>query len=223
MNEVLLVEDDPVLGRGLSVNLEAEGYRVQWVRDLKSASEACAVRAPELLILDLNLPDGNGISLLKSLRKVGSKIPVIILTAKTDEDSVVEGLSSGANDYVRKPFGNKELLARIKTALRDPQSQAPQVRFGDLSVAAEKRKIFFGEKEIDLNRREYDILFYFITHSEAVVTRESLMTTLDKDREIFDRTIDSHVSHVRSRLRHAGVTAVQISSVYGVGYRLEKT
>ena len=222
MNELLLVEDDPVLGRGLSVNLEAEGYKVHWARDLSAAVQMQSGLQPNLMILDLNLPDGNGMSLLKSLRMAGSKTPIIILTAKTDEDSVVEGLTSGANDYVRKPFGNKELLARIKTALRDSETSAPQIRYGDLVVVADKRKILYQDKEIELNRREYDILHYFITHSEAVVTRESLLTSLDKDREIFDRTIDSHVSHVRTRLRQAFVADVQINSIYGVGYRLEK-
>ena len=81
----------------------------------------------------------------------------------------------------------------------------------------------YGEKDVDLNRREFDILSYFIAHAESVVTREALLQMLDKDREIYDRTIDSHVSHVRSRLKQAGVVSVQITSVYGVGYRLEKT
>jgi DNA-binding response OmpR family regulator len=214
MSEILLVEDDPVLGRGLVVNLEAEGYQVHWCQDLKTAAS--------LIILDLNLPDGNGLSLLKSARAEGVKTPVIILTAQTDEDSVVEGLQSGANDYVRKPFGNKELLARVKTVMRDPAPSTPQIRYGDLVVLPEKRKVLYGEKDVDLNRREFDILSYFIAHAEAVVTREALLQMLDKDREIYDRTIDSHVSHVRSRLKQSGGVSVHISSVYGVGYRLEK-
>jgi two-component system OmpR family response regulator len=222
MSEILLVEDDPVLGRGLVVNLEAEGYKVHWFKDLKTAGDARSKISASLMILDLNLPDGNGLSLLKSVRSEGNKTPVIILTAQTDEDSVVEGLQSGANDYVRKPFGNKELLARVKTVLRDPGPTSPQIRYGELAVLPEKRKVLYGEKEVDLNRREFDILSYFISHAESVVTREALLHMLDKDREIFDRTIDSHVSHVRSRLKQAGVTAVQITSVYGVGYRLEK-
>jgi len=223
MSEILLVEDDPVLGRGLVVNLEAEGYKVTWFKDLKTANEGRSAIPAALMILDLNLPDGNGLSLLKTMRGEGTKTPVIILTAQTDEDSVVEGLQSGANDYVRKPFGNKELLARVKTVLRDPASTTPQIRFGDLAVLPEKRKVLYGEKDVDLNRREFDILAYFISHAESVVTREALLLMLDKDREIYDRTIDSHVSHVRSRLKQAGVVSVQIASVYGVGYRLEKT
>jgi two-component system OmpR family response regulator len=223
MIEILLVEDDPVLGRGLNVNLELEGYKVQWARDLKTAAEMHAASKLNLIVLDLNLPDGNGISFLKTIRAAGSKVPVVILTAVTDEDSVVEGLQSGANDYVRKPFGNKELLARVKIALRETAgNRGQEVRYGELFVLVDERRIKYGDADIDLNRREFEVLSYFISHAEAVVTREALLSTLHKDGEIFDRTIDSHVSHVRTRLKQAGVTAIQISSVYGLGYRLEQ-
>src|SRR4051812_1111987 len=120
MTQLLLVEDDPVLGRGLHVSLELEGYHVNWARDLKSAYLAVDESKPQLIVLDLGLPDGSGLELLKSLRTKGSAVPVVILTAQTDEDSVVVGLQAGANDYVRKPFGNRELHARIRTALRQP-------------------------------------------------------------------------------------------------------
>jgi DNA-binding response OmpR family regulator len=220
--KLLLVEDDPVLGRGLNINLEAEGFEVSWSRDLKSAAEAYQLHAPKIIILDLNLPDGNGMSFLKQIRDGGSKTPVIILTAKTHEDSVVDGLHAGANDYVRKPFGNKELLARIQGALRDPATPQ-QLKYDDLVISLEKRKVMFRDKEVELNRREFEVLCYFIENAESVVTRDKLLSALNKDGEIFDRTIDSHVSHVRARLRQAEVTTIQISSVYGVGYRLEKT
>lgn len=215
-----MVEDDPVLGRGLSVNLDLEGFKVNWVRDLKSAFQAAK---PDLVLLDLGLPDGNGLKFLRSLRQSDPQVPVVILTARTDENSVVEGLQAGANDYVRKPFGHRELFARIKTALRVPQAQGPCTRYADLRVQFSERKVYYGANQIDLNRREFDILSYFVQRAETVVSRESLIGSIDKNGEIFDRTIDSHVSHLRSRLRLAGVTSVRIASVYGVGYRLEKT
>lgn len=222
MPTILLVEDDPVLGRGLSVNLELEDYRVLWVKDLKSATRTNGQEKLDLVILDLGLPDGSGLTFLSEIRAKGSRLPVLILTAQTDEDSVVEGLQKGANDYIRKPFGNKELLARIKNVLKEPQNREAQVRFGSLVVLFEKRQVFYNESEIELNRREFDILCYFLQHAETVVTRDVLLQILDKEGEIFDRTIDSHVSHLRARLRQAGVKSIQISSVYGVGYRLEK-
>jgi two-component system OmpR family response regulator len=220
--EVLLVEDDPYLGKVLKVNLEQEGYQVHWAQNLKDAEEVNRSQGLNLIVLDLNLPDGNGLTLLRTIRKGGSRIPVIVLTAKVDEESVVEGLQAGANDYVRKPFGQKELLARVQTALKAPRSPDEQLRYGDLLLLVEQRKVMFDGKELDLLRREYDVLAYFIEHAEAVVTRPALLNFLDKDGEIFDRTIDSHVSHVRSKLKKANVVNVQINSIYGVGYRMEK-
>src|SRR5258708_4211927 len=114
MSHFLLVEDDPILGRSLSVYLELEGNQLTWVKDLSAASEAINRNAYDLVILDVNLPDGSGFDFCSSLRSKGSRTPIIFLTAKTDEDSVVAGFNAGANDYVKKPFGNRELLARIK-------------------------------------------------------------------------------------------------------------
>lgn len=222
MIEILLVEDDPILGRGLQVGLEVEGYKILWIDDLKTALKFEIKNDLSLIILDLNLPDGNGLDFLKKIRQSGSQIPVIILTAKIDEDSVVEGLQFGANDYVRKPFGQKELLARIKIATKEPLKREQQIRYGDILLLIDQRKVFFNEKEITMERREFDILNYFIQHSEMVVTRKSLLDFLGNENEIYDRTIDSHISHIRSRLRKAGVKSIQLTSVYGVGYRLEK-
>ena len=222
MSEILLVEDDPALGRGICVKLELAGYKVHWTQDLKSAAETNRKKQLDLILLDLNLPDGNGLTFLKTIRQAGSRIPVIILTAKTDEDSVVEGLQLGANDYVRKPFGDKELVARIKAVLKEPQSRDEQVRYGDLLLLLDQRRVMLGDREIELERREYDVLCHLIQNADKVVTREGLIDAFDKDSEISDRTVDSHISHVRARLRKQGVKTIQISSVYGVGYRLEK-
>jgi DNA-binding response OmpR family regulator len=222
MSAVLIVEDDPVLGRGLSVNLELAGFTVSWARELSTAEACYRDKKPDLILLDLNLPDGNGLTLLQKIRGEKSQTAVIILTAQTDEDSVVEGLQCGANDYMRKPFGHRELLAHMKAVLKEPVPQAPQTRYGDLLILATERRILYGEQPLELNRREFDILTYLIANAEAVVTRARLLEILGAHEDIFDRTIDSHVSHIRSRLRQANVNTLQISSVYGVGYRLEK-
>lgn len=222
MIEILLIEDDPVLGRGLSINLEHEGYKVHWANSLHTALVANKRKNLELIILDLGLPDGNGIQFLKEIRSSGSRIPVLILTARTDVDSAVEGLQHGANDYIRKPFDDRELLARIKTALKEPQNRSHQVRYGDLLILIDKRKVMHEGKEIDLSPREFDILAFLVQNAETVLTRETLLEAVDKDGELFDRSIDSNISHLRSRLKAAGVKSVHVSSVYGVGYRLEK-
>jgi DNA-binding response OmpR family regulator len=222
MIEVLLVEDDPVLGRSVKLSLELEGYKVRWATDLKSAAFENERAKLDLIVLDLGLPDGSGLSFLKKIRADGSRVSVVILTAQTDEDSVVEGLQSGANDYVRKPFGFKELLARIKTALREPQKREHQIRFGDLLILIDQRKVMFGEKEIEFKRREFDVLRCLIENATAVVSRDNLLDAVGREAEVFDRTIDSHVSHIRLKLKNAEVSSILINSVYGIGYRLEK-
>ncbi len=222
MIHILLVEDDQMIARGIQINLELEGYKFSLAENLKMAFDINQTEKINLVVLDLGLPDGSGFEFLKKVRSSGSRLPIIILTAQTDEDFVVEGLQLGANDYMRKPFGNKELLARIKTALKEPQRRDRQLRFEDLLIIVEKRKVMFGETFIDLNPREFDILLYMIERADSIVSRESLLQIFDKDGEIFDRTIDSHVSHLRASLKKIGVTSIKISSVYGIGYRLEK-
>src|ERR1700733_12851135 len=111
MARILLVEDDPILGKGLQIHLESAGYAVQWETHISKA-RAIESQAPfELLLLDVNLPDGSGFDLCRELRAKGSRLPILMLTARTDEDSVVKGFEGGANDYIRKPFSNRELLA----------------------------------------------------------------------------------------------------------------
>ena len=222
MSQILVVEDDPILGRSLSISLELEGYKINWCKDIKSAKAASTASIFDLILLDVNLGDGSGLDLCAALRKGGLQTPIIFLTAKTDEESVVAGFNAGANDYVKKPFGNRELLVRIKAHLKGAGSRDSQLKFGTLLLVPAKRQAFSDDKEIELNRREFDVLSILIRHPETVVTRDTLLSSLDKDGEIFDRTIDSHVSHIRSKLKKAAVESVQITSVYGVGYRLEK-
>ncbi len=219
---VLLVEDDPAIARGLQVNLELEGFHVLWADSLRVAHQMNSKENLSLVILDLGLPDGSGFEFLSAVRAAGSRLPIIILTAKTDEDSVVEGLNRGANDFMRKPFSNKELLARIRAVLRQPSVVEDQIRYGELLLLQKQRLVKFKDQSIDLNRREFDILLYLAERAETVITRESLLQMINKDGEIFDRTIDSHVSHIRTRLRQSGVTSIKISSVYGIGYRMER-
>jgi two-component system OmpR family response regulator len=221
MSKILLVEDDPVLGKSVQLTLELEKYTVTWVRDLRSALKTNETNKFDIVILDLGLPDGSGLDFCKKVREIGSRIPILILTAQTHEDSVVEGFNAGANDYVEKPFKPKVLIARVKNGLREPTKRDQQLRCGDLLVIENQRKVFCGENEIELNRREFDILNYLIGQADSVVTREAMATALDRDGEIFDRTIDSHVSRLRASLKKGGVKFVKITSVYGVGYRLE--
>ncbi len=221
--QLLLVEDDPALGRGLQVSLELEGFKVHWAQSLEGAKEIHKKESIGFVLLDLGLPDGNGLSFLKEIRESGSNLPVVILTALSDEMSVVQGLEVGANDYVRKPFGKLELLARIQTAMRTPDTRATQIQCEGLTVLLDQRRVMNGEVEVEMKRREFDVLTFLVRNFNSVVTRSALVEAFGKDGEIFDRTIDSHVSHLRARLKQANVTSVKINSIYGIGYRLEKS
>lgn len=218
---VLLVEDDPVIAKSVKLNLELEGWECVHAANLAEAKVAEAGGPLSLVILDLGLPDGSGLSFLKELREKNSRLPVIILTAQTDEASVVTGLESGANDYVKKPFSLKELVARVRVVMREPALRENQVRFGPLFILKESRTATVAGVQIELNRREFEILTYLADHAGQVVTRERLLDALNADGEVTDRTIDSHISHIRARFKKADVQHVAITSVYGVGYRLE--
>lgn len=222
MLEILIVEDDPVISRTLQVNVEGAGFRATLASSLKQARQLNRDHKYNLVLLDLNLPDGHGFDLLKEIRQSGSILPILILTAVSEEESVVTGLQLGADDYIRKPFGNRELIARIQAVLRVPQIRERQLRYGDLLLLLEQRVVRYQDQTIDLSRREFDLLHHLVNRSEAIVTRENLINAISKDGEIFDRTIDSHISHLRGTLKKADVKTIKISSVYGVGYRLEK-
>lgn len=222
MTRLLLVEDDPALGRGLKVALELEGYEVLWKRQLLEARQSVLADAPGLVLLDLGLPDGNGLSLLEGLRRSGSNLPVVVLTAQTEEDTVVEALRGGANDYIRKPFGNRELLARLEAAQRGPLQRGERLEYDKLVLHPDRRAAAYEGRDLDLKRREFDLLQHLMEHAEAVVTRDALLERFGVEGEIFDRTVDSHVSHLRSRLRQTGADTIRIQSIYGVGYRLER-
>lgn len=223
MSRILLVEDDPVLGKSLKFALEKESFEVHWVTTKSEAEMLAADRMFDLAALDLNLPDGSGLTFAKWAAKNRPRLPILMITASGDEDTVLAGFEAGAVDYVRKPFSNKELVARVKVVLKGKSQQKHKaLHYGDLTVQPEQRLAKVGETPIELNRRQFQILCHFMVHAESVVTRESLMEMLDKSEEMLDRTIDSHISHLRNKLRKAGAVQVQISPVYGLGYRLEK-
>lgn len=219
---LLIVEDDPIIARGLQVFLESVNYKVTHASTLAKAFDLFSNEKYNLVVLDLGLTDGSGFSFLSHVRGSNSLLPIIILTAQTDEDSVVKGLQSGANDYMKKPFSNRELHARIQTVLRATPTEESVITFGELQISKEQRSLKINDKSVEINRREFDLLCLLCQKPDAILTRERILTVLDKEGEIFDRTVDSHISHLRSKLRQAGASGIKISSVYGIGYRLEK-
>jgi len=219
---VHIIEDDPALARNLQINFDLEGYTVFLSENLKSALNLQKIEQIDFVILDLGLPDGSGFDFLKNEKNRHPAMPIIILSAQSDEDSVVKGLQLGANDFIKKPYSFKELHARMKVVLKKPIIDEKQYSFANITVFLDRRVIKSQQSSLDLNRSEFDIFAHLIRHAESIVTRDSLLLALNKESEIFDRTIDSHISHIRKSLKKFEIHSIKISSVYGLGYRLEK-
>ncbi|MBV2168555.1 MAG: response regulator transcription factor [Bdellovibrio sp.] len=223
MSSIFLLEDDPVIGKAIQLQLELESYKVEWAQSLADArKKVSAGSSSDLYILDVNLPDGDGYEFCQWLRQQELKNPIIFLTARTDEESVVRGFEEGANDYIRKPFSQKEMIARIKNQLSEKKPTLDLIRFAGLVLIKNQQVLKNGDSLISLNRREFEILTAFFERPETIVTREQLIDRLASGEEIYDRTVDSHISHLRSKLQKNGVKGIKINSVYGQGYRLEK-
>ncbi|MGV3526335.1 MAG: response regulator transcription factor [Candidatus Sericytochromatia bacterium] len=229
---IFLLEDDPILGQGLRTCLELEGYEVEWQQGFQAAQGCLDNHAYDVYLLDVMLPDGNGIRLCQRLRDGDERAPIFFLTARTDENSVVEGFEAGANDYLRKPFSNRELLARIQASLRwhrpvDPPLErfaapAPLRDLDGLSLNPATREASWQGTLLPLNRRQFDVLHCLMRHADQVLSREQIMNQIGCDLDVTDRTIDAHISQLRQLLRQHGVEALRIQSVYGLGYRLQR-
>ena len=224
MNQIFLLEDDPIVGKAIQLQLELESFKVHWAQSIQEARRIFTEHpSVDLFLLDVNLPDGEGYSFCQWLRAEGHNTPVIFLTARADEESVLKGFSHGANDYIRKPFSHREVLARIKNQVADNKPSLEQVRFGGLTLIKNQQILKTQDGIVNLNRREFEILSVFFDSPETIVTREQLIGSLSSGEEIFDRTVDSHISHIRAKLIKNNVLSIKINSVYGQGYRLEKS
>jgi DNA-binding response OmpR family regulator len=215
---IWLVEDDPSIGPGLVRTLEAEGHEVAWAASVAGA-EALAGR-PDLMLLDLGLPDGDGLDLCRRLTGRHPQMRTIILTARDSEIDVVLGLDAGAIDYISKPFHLSELLARIRAQLRERTPGRCEV--GDLVIEKGPRRVFVAGREIELRPREFDLLARLAAEAGSVVHREILMRDVWDEHWFGDtKTLDVHIAHLRRRLGEAPGEPSRISTVRGVGYRLQ--
>lgn len=219
MKKILLIEDDPTLALTLKLSLCQKGYELFVCETLEQASTQLSSVDYHLVLLDVNLPDGNGISFCKSLREKNKSLPIILVTAEIDEDSVVQGISSGADDYIRKPFGINELAVRMNRLL--DREQKSNLVYGPLKIDLNKRLAFVNSQPLNLGKKEFQILQLLVQRQGDITTREQIIQFMGDNNEIFDRTIDSHLSHLRRKLRDSDLTQIQIVPVYGIGYRLE--
>lgn len=219
---LLLVEDDPDLGEALVANLARDGFAVDLVVDCASAEAALASNSYALVLLDLGLPDGDGLDIVRRLRRRRSSVPVIVLTARDAIEDRVTGLEAGADDYLVKPFAHAELVARIRAVLRRPgRDLGAAIEVGRLVLEPATGDVSVGGRPLLLPRRERMLLEILMRRAGRVVTRRVLEEALwDQEKEIESNTLESHVSRLRKRLLEAGA-GVQIRTIRGVGYMLE--
>jgi len=221
MTRILLLEDDPLIARSLQMSLSYEGFDVRTGTTLAQARELTQSTLFDFFILDVNLPDGTGFDFCSEIRAHNENVPIIMLTAKTDEESAVNGIGLGADDYVRKPCGSQELAMRIHRLLERKVKIKRILAFGSLQMDLNKRVVSGSINELSLGRKEFEILKLLMQKQGNVVTREEMIKALGEDSGVYDRTIDSHLSHLRKKFRTALISDVSINPVYGVGYRLE--
>ena len=227
MTHILLIEDNAGFADGLRQNLEFDGYRVTVAPDAAAASHALAAESPDLIILDLMLPDGNGYDVLRTVRERDSVTPVLLLTALSEEAHKVRGFRLGADDYVTKPFGLLELLARVETLLRRSASgnfavvRLPPVRFGDVEVDRDHRTVTRAGAAVPLTPKEYALLAALIARNGAVVEREELLREVwGYDSSVVSRTLDTHLAELRRKLEADPHRPRHILTIPRQGYRL---
>jgi len=227
VTHILLIEDNPGFAEGLRQNLEFDGYRVTVAADVASSARAISADPPDLIILDLMLPDGNGYDVLRTIRERDSVTPVLLLTALSEEAHKVRGFRLGADDFVTKPFGLLELLARIESLLRRSASgsfavvRLPPVRFGDVQVDRDHRKVTRAGAVVPLTPKEYALLAALIARNSAVVAREELLREVwGYDPEVVSRTLDTHLAELRRKLEKDPHHPRHILTLPRQGYRL---
>lgn len=223
MNRILLVEDDDNLVFGIEYTLTSEGYAVILAGSLEEARRAFAADAVDLILLDVNLPDGSGYELCREIR-VSSEVPIIFLTALDEETNVVAGLDLGADDYMTKPIRTKELLSRMKAVLRRHNKSKEEVniwRSDDIQVRVLEGTVFKNNQEIILTALEYRLLLMLITHPRQVCSRSGILDHLwDMSGEfIDDNTLSVHIRRLREKVEDVPAAPQYIITVRGVGYK----
>ncbi len=221
MPRILIVEDDPQISKSLTLNLKFSGYATMSAPTISEAWDLLKNEHFDLMCLDIGLPDGSGLDLCQRVRDEGYEIPILFMSARTDEATVVKGINSGADDYLRKPFGMEELKVRMNKILKKFHLPSSSISFGRLTIDPVKRVVTLMGEIVVLGRKELEILILLTKRAGDIVTRENILNALYENADMYDRTVDSHMSHLRRKLREAAGAQLQINSVYGLGYRLE--
>jgi DNA-binding response OmpR family regulator len=219
---VLVVEDDSSIALGLRINLEKEGYVVRVEGDGEAGLEAARTTSPDLLILDVMLPNKNGLEVLQTLRREGFAMPIIVLSARTGEMDKVAGLELGAEDYVAKPFSLAELLARVRAALRRGHAPSRTFNFEDVVVDIEAREVRRAGSVVEMTATEFDVLMCLINARGRALSRESIFQSVwGPNHHGTPRTIDNFIQQLRAKLEKSPQEPKHFHTVRGVGYRFD--
>jgi DNA-binding response OmpR family regulator len=226
MTRILVVEDEPAIALGLEDDLKMEGYEVEVVRDGVTASRRAREGAFDLILLDVMLPGKDGFEVCRELRHAGLRAPILMLTAKTQESEKVMGLELGADDYVTKPFGTRELRARVKALLRraagGPADEAEIFRFGDVEVDFRRCELRRGGHAVELTPIEFKMLTLFIQAAGRVLSRDRLLTgAWGPDTFASDRIVDNHIANLRRKIEPDPANPRYLVNVRGLGYRFD--
>ena len=221
--KILIVEDEQALRETLKQFLEKENFTVETASDYREGLMKISDYEYDCLLLDITLPDGNGLKLLEELKRADKPTPVIILSAKDSTDDKIHGLDLGADDYLVKPFDLAELFARIKSVTRRKLQDGNRwISYKNVMVNPEDREVKIGGEEVQLNRKEFDMLYFFISRPEKIFQRTTLAESIWGDHADNADSLDfiySQVKNLRRKLKQHGAEA-DIQAVYGIGYKL---
>ena len=222
-----LLEDDPDMAALVGQWLEEAGSATRWFRNVNEYRRGQGSEAVDLLLLDWMLPDGTGIEVIGAIRSsANSRLPVIFLTARDAEDDLVRGLGSGGDDYVVKPPKQRELIARVNSALRRHASEGETgetMELGPYAVDAKRRRVSVDGRDIDLTQREFDLACFLFRRHGRVISRDSLLENVwNLSAAVSTRTVDTHISRLRKKLALNGEHGWRLTAIYQHGYRLEQ-
>jgi DNA-binding response OmpR family regulator len=220
MNRILIAEDNPRISAFLETGLQAHGFSPTIVQTAKAAIQVANSQNFDLLILDLGLPDADGLTVLSTIRGQGETLPIIVLTARDGLDDTIAGLDGGADDYITKPFRFEELLARVRVQLRNRQTpgtkQESMLTVGNITLDLLARKVWVSDRAVDLSTREFLLIEVFLRHPGQVLTREQLLDRIwGYDYDPGTNIVNVYVGHLRRKLGEN-----TIETVRGMGYRL---
>ena len=220
MQKILVIDDDESLRETISVMLEREGFTPILAADGKSGFEKAVMTKPQLILVDLRLPGMSGVDVCRQLRADRVQTPIIVLSAVGDEVDKVLLLEIGADDYIVKPFGTRELLARIRALLRRTAPETKTMRFGEAEIDFDRRSTVFRGQEVKLTPAEYNLLVFFLHNADRALTRDVILNSVwGYEAYPNTRTVDAHVVRLRQKLEPDPTLPRHFLTVHGVGYR----